>query len=81
MQTITRHAKRPVTRTHWDQYEVWVEQGHDWRLLGMFPDPEVAAHLALEVAHKRLNKTRVVHLIFQGTRVISRPWLSLPLWP
>lgn len=56
----------------WDQYEVWVQNGPKWEMVGAFDDFEVAS----AVARNRSSGMRLIHVSYEDGRRVAEDILA-----
>src|SRR5215470_13540945 len=56
----------------WEQFEVWVQKDNRWEMIASFPDFEVAS----AVARNRPNRMRLVHVVYENSRMMEQDVLA-----
>ena len=51
----------------WEQYEVWIQNGAKWEMIGVFNDFYVAAAMA----RNRSSRMRLIHATYEDGKRIS----------
>jgi hypothetical protein len=56
----------------WEQYEVWVQKGAKWEMIGAFNDFYVAAAMA----RNRSSRMRLIHATYEDNRRVAEDILA-----
>jgi len=56
----------------WEQYEIWVQNGARWEMLGFFRDFEVAKAMA----SRHSSRMRLIRAVYQDGKIVEQDILA-----